>query len=378
MPATHSAAILVGNGLSIAFNAELNLQTITEEVMRRIEDADGDDVVAAMKEIAERALPDGVTSAEDFEQLVGAFGAESRTLSTLETLASLTSPTDRKLRRAIRRVASFAEQVRDNGVSHVLEVICERSRAYHDDAADLHALVSAILDSFDGRVVFGNLNYDTLLLAALMHVCRSGDLADMADGRTRVTVTVNDEEEREVPALRATAGDFPTGRRVRLLHLHGSLTYWANKDRTIYAKLPKDLLDDGDQWKAVREGTTNVRPAVVLANPKDKAQHVSEYPFSLAYKMFKNALKRSDHWVVIGYSFKDAPVNQMLASVFLEYEDKPSVLVCTYGDQPSREEVERALGWGADDGDSKDWLTFSRRGANGLQDTRPWERFIPQ
>jgi len=377
MPATDSAAVLVGNGLSIAFNAELNLQAITEEVMARIEAADGDDVVAAMKEIAERALPDGVTSAEDFEQLVGAFGAETRTLSNLETLATLTSPKDKKLLRAIRRVASFAEEVRDNGVSHVLEVICERTRAYHRDAADLHALVQAILDSFDGRIVFGNLNYDTLLLAALMHVCNDRELADMADGRTRVRVTVNDEEERDVPALRATASDFPASRRVRLLHLHGSLTYWMNKDHSIYAKLPKDLLDDGDQWKAIREKTTNVRPAVVLANPKDKAQHVHEYPFSLAYEMFTRGLKRADHWLIIGYSFKDAPVNQMLESVFLDYEEKPSVLVVTHGDFPSRLQIERAFGWGADDGDSKAWLAINRRGANGLQETRQWGRFVP-
>lgn len=123
MRAERGVAVLVSNGLSVAFNPGLNLRTITEEVMERIRAADGDDAVAAMKELAARALPDGVRSEDDFEQLVGAFGAESRTLSTLETLATLTSPQDRKLRRAIRRVSSFAERVRDYGVSHVLEVI---------------------------------------------------------------------------------------------------------------------------------------------------------------------------------------------------------------------------------------------------------------
>lgn len=377
MTVRRNAAVLVGNGLSVAFNPSLNLKTITEEVMRRIEAADGDDVVAAMKELAERALPDGVTSGDDFEQLVGAFGAESRTLTTLETLATLTSPQDKKLTKAIRRVSSFAERVRDNGVSHVLEVICERTHAYHDDAADLHALVAATLQAFNGRVVFGNLNYDTLLLAALMHVCDNQELADLADGRTQVTVTVNDEEERDVQALRRTSADFPASRRVRLLHLHGSLTYWGNKDRTLFAKLPKELLDDGNQWKAVRERTTNVRPAVVLANPRDKTQHVNEYPFNLAYKMFKSGLVRADHWLIIGYSFKDAPVNNMLREAFLDYEEKPSVLVVTYGPSPRRAEIERAFGWGADDPDSRAWLSINRRGANGVQDTNHWERFVP-
>lgn len=70
-----------------------------------------------MKEIAERALPDGASSAEDFEVLVGAFGAESRTPDVLDTLAALTKPSDKKLRKAIRRVSRFAEQVRDTGIA---------------------------------------------------------------------------------------------------------------------------------------------------------------------------------------------------------------------------------------------------------------------
>ena len=196
MTTERGIATLVGNGLSIAFNPELNLQSITEEVLRRIEASDGGDVVVAMKEIAERALPDGATSAEDFEVLVGAFGAESRTLDVLDTLAGLTKPSDKKLRKAIRRVSKFAEQVRDTGVSHVLEVIAERSHAYVDEAQSLYDLVTAITESFDGKVVIGNLNYDTLLLAALLMVCQS-DLADMGHGYRRVKVLVDDRVEPE-------------------------------------------------------------------------------------------------------------------------------------------------------------------------------------
>jgi hypothetical protein len=124
-------AVLVGNGLNVAFNPALNLRTITQEMTERIENAseDGSDVVAAMKETAQRALPRGATSDDDFEILVGAFGAETRTLSYLRQLADLVSPTDKKLRKAIRKVGKFAERVRDNGLSHVLQVIFERSHA---------------------------------------------------------------------------------------------------------------------------------------------------------------------------------------------------------------------------------------------------------
>lgn len=370
-----SSAVLVGNGLSIAFNPDLNLQSITEEVLSRFQNADGNDVVVAMKEIAERALPEGATGAEDFEMLVGAFGAESRTLGILHSLAELTNPSDKRLRKAIKRVADFAEQVRDTGISHVLEVISERSHAYMDETDNLHSLIESIIESFDGKVTFGNLNYDTLLLAALLYVCQP-DLADMGHGWKRVKVTVEDGENREVQALRRYASDFPSGRRVKLLHLHGSLTYWATRDEKIHAKLPKELLDDGGQWKAMREQSTNVRPVIVLANQRDKAEHVTRYPFSLAYEVFGNALKEANHWLVIGYSFRDVPINMMLQGEFTERDPKPSVLVVTYGNEPKRREVEKAFGWGIEDGSSEPWLTINRQGANGVQESDDWDHFV--
>ncbi|MHC2186174.1 hypothetical protein ACVLV4_001821 [Rathayibacter agropyri] len=368
-------ATLVGNGLSIAFNPELNLQSITEEVLRRIEKADGGDVVVAMKEIAERALPDGATSAEDFEVLVGVFGAESRTLDVLGTLAVLTKPSDKDLRDAIRRVSTFAKQIRDTGVSHVLEVIAERSHAYVTEAQSLYDLITAITESFDGRVVIGNLNYDTLLLAALLAVCQS-DVADMGHGNRPVNILVHDGVEREVQRLRSSSEDFPGNKRVQLLHIHGSLTYWATQDKNIYAKLPKEILNGRDQWRAIREETTNVRPVVVLANQKDKAEHVARYPFSLAYEMFSGGLAEVDHWLIIGYSFRDDPVNSALRAKFINRDRKPYVLVVTYGRELQQRDVERAFGWRAEDGSSTSWLTINRGGARGVENTDDWQDFV--
>lgn len=373
---TRNVAVLVGNGLSIAFNPGLNLRAITAEMMERIQSAtdDGDDVVAAMREIAQRALPHGVNSEDDFEMLVGAFGAETRTLTYLEQLASLTEPKKRKLRKAIKRVAAFAERVRDTGLSHVLEVIFERSHGYHEDSRNLHDFVEAVTTAFDGKVVFANLNYDTLLLAALLHVCQS-DVADMGHGYRKTRITTRAGSKAEVPALRMTSSDFPSGRRVQLLHLHGSVTFWSNASKTIFAKLDRAFLESHDQWKSVREQKTNIRPVVVLANQKDKSAHVEEHPFKLAYEMFVTGLANSDHWLIVGYSFKDEPVNAKLREEFSEREDKPTVLVVTYGDLPTRKEVARAFGWAKEDGSSKGWLTINRAGANGIQNTEDWSSF---
>lgn len=371
-----NAAVLVGNGLSVAFNPQLNLKTITHEMMGRIGSAtvDGSDVVAAMQEIAERALPTGATSDNDFEVLVGAFGAESRTLTYLRELADLVSPQDAKLRAAIQRVTKFAEQVRDTGLSYVLEVIFERSQGTWADADGLHTIVTAITAAFEGQVNFGNLNYDTLLLSALLAGAKD-DLADMGHG-WKTTVLNTSSGPISVPILRREAGDFPANRRVRLLHLHGSLTFWTDASRTVFAKLDRSILSTNDQWQHMRDGKESARPVVVLANQRDKSHHVTEFPFSLAYEVFASALTTSEHWLIVGYSFRDTCINDMLRAEFSNRKAKPRVLVVTYGALPLRHDVERAVGWGAEDGVSDSWLDISRAGAYGMTGSSEWKTFI--
>lgn len=380
MTGKRNVSVLVGNGLSIAFNPALNLQAITAEMMGRIKSAsdDGDDVVTAMKEIAERALPEGVTSENDFEVLVGAFGAESRTLGYLERLANLTNPKDEALREAIQRVATFAEQVRDTGLSHVLQVIFENSHAYMDDSEHLHALVTAITTDFTGRVTINNLNYDTLLLSAVLTVCKLWEVADLGHGWKTVTITDADGKKvASVPRLRESKTDFADTQRVRLIHLHGSVTYWAGKGRTVFAKLSREHLEDLEQWQAVRDGTTELRPVVVLANQRDKSAHVEEFPFNVAYEVFEDSLADANHWLIVGYSFRDEPVNAKLQAEFKEraLEEKPRVLVVTFGDELTVHQIERAFGWGKEDGSSVNWLTVVRSGANGVEEAPEWAHF---
>ncbi|MEZ2389067.1 hypothetical protein AB6813_05855 [bacterium RCC_150] len=227
------AAVLVGNGLSIAFNQQLNLASITREMISRMESAteDGDKVVHAMKEIARRALSDGEVTDEDFEKLVGAFDSQVLTLDELRKLADLVASEDTELRKSIQDVAAFSQKIRDMGISYVLEVIMERSRGDWTLHEEMHDLVSAIIEAFEGNVHIGNLNYDTLLLSALKAV--DAPMSDMGHGFSQFPIRVKDEHDSDdggtlytVTRLR-TVDNFPVGARyrVKLLHLHGSLTY---------------------------------------------------------------------------------------------------------------------------------------------------------
>lgn len=380
MPNEHDrdVAVLVGNGLSIAFNDKLALSNITKQVRKRILNSGdgGRSVVAAMRELADTWLPPGETSDHDFERLVGAFGAEGRSLHHLQALAELSYPQDRRLRRSIEKVMTFAQELRNVGTGHVLEVVYENSKSSYTESEPLNELLRAIYREFPGRISFGNLNYDTILLAALMNV-GTRKVADLGHGWKEWELG---REKIHAMQLRQVASDFPPlrGYPVHLLHLHGSLTYWATNDGEQFGKLDRSQVRVRRLFKKLRQGKTDLRPLVVLNRERQKVDDVQAHPYKLAYEMFDRGLARADHWLVIGYSFRDVAVNDLLRQEFLRREVKPKVLVVTHGATPSREEIEDALGWGAEDASSTEWLRRNPRGAFGMQNHRSWTWFTSE
>ncbi|RAZ30535.1 hypothetical protein [Microbacterium sp. SMR1] len=134
-------AVLVGNGLSIAFNQNLLLPNITKQVRKRIMNSGdgGKKVVRAMRSLADATLPAGQNNHHDFERLVGAFGAESSTLKHPQALARVSHPDDHDLRKAIRKTTAFARELRDLGTGHLLEVVYENSRSSYTESEPLNA-----------------------------------------------------------------------------------------------------------------------------------------------------------------------------------------------------------------------------------------------
>lgn len=144
-------------------------------------------------------------------------------------------------------MTDFASRVRDNGISYVLGVIAEYSHAFQDRAEDLNSLISALIESFAGKISIGNLNYNTLLLAGLLAFCVSKVVADMGHGLQEDSIPIRGRKRVTVNHLRQSVADFPDSHRVRLLHLHRSLTYWANSDESMHVKLPREEVERSDQ-----------------------------------------------------------------------------------------------------------------------------------
>lgn len=174
-----------------------------------------------------------------------------------------------------------------------------------------------------------------------------------------------------------TALNFPSGDkyRVKLLHMHGSLTYWESTSSDVRVKVPIEALRLHDLWEGLRTSSPGWRPSVVLANSLDKAKHVKAPPFDVAYEAFRAGLGEAEHWLIIGYSFRDQCVNEELRKEFSRRSQKPAVLVCTYGDDLKLEDIHRAFGWGAEDGSSWGWLSVNRQGAVGLEASFEWSMF---
>lgn len=129
----------------LAFNTDLELAAISTEVVKRIgsESDTGTEISRVMRQISGR-LAQNSTGDVDFEVLVGAFGLQSGTLEHSGALAEMVAPNDKAPATAIGVTTAFARRVRDTGISHVLEVIFERSHARADLADGLNEFVRSV------------------------------------------------------------------------------------------------------------------------------------------------------------------------------------------------------------------------------------------
>lgn len=366
---TMRLAVLVGNGLSIAFNPNLGLTELTDALVEKVSQfaSDGSAAVEVLS-----GLISNESGTQTFETFVGALEESNISTQTLLKLAKNLSPDEKELHDSITTTSKFARTLRDWGVSFVLETILERSRISRFDRSQLDKLLEKLNASFPDRLVFGNLNYDTMLLTAMLQTYGLKNVADMASGLEKATV-ISDSEEITVRSLRRT-DDFPND-RVLHLSLHGSLQFWSDEERRTVVKLETSMLEDGDQWRSVREGTTNIRPVVVLTNQKQKTDAVREFPFSLAYEKFEQALFESSKWLIIGYSFTDRSVNDMLRVQQIFNTGSPRIFVVTLGKYPSRKTIEKAFGWDRrEKGSSRLWLTIYRRGARKFASSKMLEK----
>ncbi|MDV3129561.1 SIR2 family protein [Mycobacterium sp. 21AC1] len=363
-------AMLVGNGLSIAFSPSLFLNNITTQVIARLSkkyEGRSDEVARAMQQVAIRAQAKNPSG--DFESLIGAFGGQTDILDDLRSYALLTED-NHDMAQAISEVMLFVQQVRQRGIGHTLQIIVENSHPDKGSYASISNFLKTGIDAFPNRVTIANLNYDALVLTALTAEYKD-DFCDMGEGWTAVDLKPLSDSTLKAQTLR-TSNSFPA-KRIKLIDLHGSVTFWKVGSR--YLKIPLDIARDPGVWNKYREMQVMAFPLVVLANQHDKVDHVKRHPFQLAYDVADDDFRNSDHWLIAGYSFRDTCVNDLLKRAWDMHRKPPTILVVTKGDGPTTNDVENAFGW--ESGKFADHnAKIERTGIDGLRETATWKWFV--
>lgn len=376
-----SVAVLVGNGLSVSCSEKLKLDNLTAEAYTALKTEQGDEVSKALWELAE-AIEREEYNGNDFESVIGALEDVIGYLRSSESIVKTVADQRAQDPIDIGAVVAIYREAYLIAACHVLERARVASASKHElEEEHLREIVSELHSSNAEYVTFFNLNYDTLLYRIMSDMLSDGfSFYDLANGRgKRIKIGKLDfiPLRSSVKDLHEIQADY----RVGLIHLHGSLAFWRKGEMDssdVYkAQSVKDL-DDDLWWKNVRGGAEDYYPAVVLSNVRNKSKHLGTQPFQLAYEFLEDQLTESKQWLIIGYSFRDEGVNQLLRRCFdfkWRSNDLPTVLVCDTN-AAIRTKVEEIFGWIPDiDGPSETWLSICFAGAKQLVGSAEWRSF---
>lgn len=230
-------------------------------------------------------------------------------------------------------VAAFCDRVYRKGTSIALGLIDK-----------------AVKRAFDDEVTYATLNYDTLLLQALLGVYNGVGRSCFADLASTSTAKV--ASNMPAQTLRSTATAFASHQTVRLLNLHGSVQFW----RARTASGGTDPL---------------IRPLVIFGNQRDKSVLAQEPPFKVAYDRLKLELDAATGILVVGYGFGDEVLNSAIRDALCGSESLKNALVVTDGDRLSCKVVGEVFG------DAEDaWPPILRTRVASLGESDEWKAFV--
>ena len=303
-----SAVIVFGNGLSVGFDPQLSLSSLTDRVIARL----GGEYTAILEGLSQLANPDDPDEPvpalrRNFERLAGPIDRLAAVFLALEPLMGADVAVFRSLRTA-------ADELRRHYLKIVGAVLLEidsscrvpfqnpareqqwqRMFALGDSLRTLHA-------RFRSSCYF-TLNYDSLLTAAMLERGRY-----VYDGFRHLHLNEPLDPWREPP----------------LFHLHGSTAWVRMPDGQIMKRSMQQVRDGGslDRWS--RGDATQGLPIVVLGDLK--TAQVEHFPIRMFYAELIRRLERVSLAVTGGYSFSDIPLNRALGR-FLQRSRGNTLLV---------------------------------------------------
>jgi hypothetical protein len=325
-----SSVVLVGNGLSISYNAAFAMPTLTDQVLDAFDSGTGQDALT-LRDFARKAgaRQDGL------EAVLGSLDQMSAALPLLRKLSNSGAAGSRT--ESLDSAAETLSGIYRTGLGHALNAIDSLSHGRPEGMAATDALLAALPDR--DRLNIATLNYDGILPSRLLE--QEDRHYDLAAGYSREDhVVVDGRGSLTGYCLR----DTDNLGQPSLINLHGSMGWLVHPSKGWW-RFSVPSLREVKYWAALRENRTEWLPAVVMTNQDRKSEIVRRHPFDLAYHTFRARLAESSRFAIVGYGFGDEYLNQVIGEE-LALRPKLGLIVITRGDKPAHDQVGDALDLG--------------------------------
>ena len=304
--------VLVGNGLPIAVNPNLRLDTLTRSFLERHSE-DREDI-----ERLSSGLDLGDVDPEtDFEGVVAGLEAAEEIVAAFVGLASRSSHPD------LQEAADFLEERGVPGLvrrlyyaycAEILEAIGQGARiANTEPVRDFGEWMRDLYQLHNSMGLF-TLNYDILIERMLVDEDFLGlkdETVDFFSGRPELLQEV--VLAPEAPSLpgRPFLPDDALARSIQLHHLHGCLTHFRrSSDGVVFKFKASDIRDAGIYQHLKDAEASEFQPSVILGSRK--LIKSTAWPFSFAFNELGERARGARTIVIAGYSFRDGAVNSRL------------------------------------------------------------------
>jgi hypothetical protein len=317
-----SVVVILGNGLSIAANSKLSMTELTSALKARLEGKGefGAKFLGLLSSLARRSGKEE-GQLEDFEAFLGGIYYHFRALEEIGDWWADYLENDSQVIQGFNSAGLHTYRLAQRGLREILMVILEESSPTNTDMSAVRQVVRALTATPAKSINFFNLNFDDILYRELIS-SHGSQLWDIADGRGLAEVVRFGEKSVTGRTLRKKDVLNPDGRRIGLYHPHGSLLFWSESKTDQFVKLSRNDVENLGLLD-LRISGLDFRPLVLMGWQELKNFVQDDYPFNFAFNMLVEKLRSSPTWQILGFSFRDEHIVQILkreAKMKLQFE----------------------------------------------------------
>lgn len=312
-------AFIIGNGLSIALSKDFSLQTITKDFINSMEGKD---------KLFLQELSSFNGSVLDFDNFEANFTTLESSLDSVikynafinssvgKTFCKRYKLSDPKLEKHIETI----QRIYRTYITKILTII--QGNVHHDA---INRKLKGFVDFLISKVESSNhlyifsLNYDLLIEAILLQYVGTNFFTDFCFPSHMLAGTTI--EKYDFNPQRSIEWFKSPDRKTELHHLHGSLSLFYDYSRNRAIKLKSDDISWTDIYQKIADESLPLMPAIITGG--GKSDKIIQYPFDYYYRSVKDICDsgKASEMYIIGYSFRDEHINDLISRWMREVED---------------------------------------------------------